>query len=77
MRLHRTRPEPRGSDLQSAPVAVRKLVAELLDDMSAPMLREEIEDALLFAGGFSRSERRRIAQALKRLPIIAVGSGQL
>ena len=76
MRSHRTLPEQRGSDLQSAPVAVRKLVAELLDDLSAPMLREEIEDALLFAGGFTRSERRRIAQALKRLPIIAIGGGQ-
>ena len=76
MRSHRTLSDQRGSDLQSAPAEVRRHVAELLDDMSSPMLREEIEDALLFAGGFTRSERRRIAQALKRLPIIAIGGGQ-
>ena len=76
MRPHRALPEQRGTDLQNAHVKVRQLVTELLDDMSAPMLREEIEDALLFAGGFTRSERRRIAQALKRLPIIAIGGGQ-
>lgn len=64
-----------GDRLQAEPPAVRQRVLELLDEMSAPMERWQIEDALLVAGGFSRSERRRLAQALKHLPIIAIGAG--
>lgn len=64
-----------GDRLQAEPHKVRQRVLELLDEMSAPMHRREIEDALLAAGGFTRSERRRLAQVLKRLPIIAIGAG--
>ncbi len=64
-----------GDRLQAEPHRVRQRVLELLDEMSAPMHPREIEDALLTAGGFTRSERRRIVQVLKRLPIIAIGAG--
>ena len=61
--------------LQAEPPPVRQRVLEILDEMSAPMDRRDIEDALLAAGGFTRSERRRLAQALRHLPIIAIGAG--
>jgi hypothetical protein len=37
------------------------------------MTARQIEAALVEAGGWSRSERRRIVKALKVLPIIAIG----
>lgn len=64
-----------GDRLAAEPHRVRQRVLEILDEMSAPMSRQEIEDALLVAGGFSRAERRKLAQALKALPIIAIGAG--
>lgn len=64
-----------GDKLEAAPHKVRTQVLDLLDQMSAPLTRRQIEDALLEVGGFSRSERRRIAQALKVLPIVAIGGG--
>lgn len=54
---------------------VRQLVLELLDEMTTPLHPSEIEGALHQAG-FSRSERRRMVQVLKRLPIIAMGAGE-
>jgi hypothetical protein len=65
-----------GDRLQAEPHKVRQRVLEILDEMSVPMSRQQIEDALLTAGGFSRAERRKLAQALKCLPIIAIGAGQ-
>lgn len=64
-----------GDRLQAEPYHVRKLVLAILDEMSAPMHPREIEEALLVAGGFTRSERRKIVKALKVLPIIAIGGG--
>jgi hypothetical protein len=63
-----------GDRLQAEPHRVRQRVLELLDEMTAPMHPREIE-AALFDAGFTRSERRRIVQVLKRLPIIAIGAG--
>lgn len=42
--------------------------------MTSPLHPSEIE-AALFEAGFSRGERRRMTQVLKRLPIIAMGAG--
>lgn len=63
-----------GDRLQAEPHRVRQRVLELLDEMSAPMHPRKIEEALLVAGGFTRSERRKIVKALKKLPIIAIGA---
>lgn len=63
-----------GDRLQAEPYQVRRRVLELLDEMSAPLSREAIEDALLPAG-LSRSQRRKTAKALGQLPIIAIGCG--
>lgn len=63
-----------GDRLMAEPYKVRKRVLELLDEMSRPMSRREIEEAL-YPSGLSRSERRRLANALKVLPIIAIGAG--
>lgn len=63
-----------GDKLQGAPHHVRRYVLELLDQMSAPMHPREIERALCRAG-FTRAEARPIVNALKRLPIIAIGGG--
>lgn len=57
--------------LKAAPPDVRSLVLALLDEISQPMARSEIEEALR-PSGMTRSERRRAAQALKNLPIIAI-----
>ena len=64
-----------GDRLQAEPHRVRAHVLELLDQMSAPMTARQIEAALIEAGGWSRGERRRIVNALKQLPIIAIGAG--
>lgn len=64
-----------GDRLMAENHKTRRLVLQILDELSRPMSRREIEDALLAAGGFTRSERRRLAQALKPLPIIAIGAG--
>lgn len=63
-----------GDKLMAEPFQVRRRVLELLDEMSRPMDRREIEEALR-PSGMTRSQRRRAAQALKHLPIIAIGSG--
>lgn len=60
--------------LESQPPEVRNLVLELLDEMTSQLHPSEIE-AALFEAGFSRAERRRMVQVLKRLPIIAMGAG--
>lgn len=62
-----------GDRLQGEPHKVRKRVLELLDQMSAPMHPREIERALCRAG-FTRSQARPIVNALKHLPIIAIGA---
>lgn len=64
-----------GDKLEAAPHHVRKQVLALLDEMSAPMTARQIEHALQNVGGLTRSERRKVIQALKRLPIIAIGGG--
>lgn len=64
-----------GDRLQGEPYKVRRRVLELLDEMSAPMHPREIERALCRAG-FTRSQARPIVNALKSLPIIAIGGGQ-
>lgn len=58
--------------LKAAPPEVRELVLALLDEISRPMDRRQIEEALR-ATDMTRSERRRTAQVLKALPIIAMG----
>lgn len=63
-----------GNRLQGEPYKVRKRVLELLDEMSAPLHPREIENALCRAG-FTRSQARPIVNALKVLPIIAIGGG--
>lgn len=63
-----------GDRLQAEPFKVRRRVLELLDEISQPMPRWQIEDALLDSG-LTRSQRRKVAQALKNLPIIAIGTG--
>lgn len=63
------------SRLDGQPAHVRELVLELLDAMTTPLHPSEIE-AALFEAGFSRGDRRRMVQVLKRLPIIAIGGGQ-
>lgn len=57
--------------LKAAPPEVRSLVLALLDEISQPMARREIEEALR-PSGMTRGDRRRAAQALKDLPIIAI-----
>lgn len=59
--------------LAAAPSHLRDMLLTILDQISAPMTARQIESALLDAGGWTRSERRRIVKALKRLPIIAIG----
>ena len=61
--------------LDRASPEVRAAVLELLDELSAPMHPREIERALC-QHGFSRTKARPIVNALKRLPIIAIGDGQ-
>lgn len=63
-----------GNRLQGENRVVRQRVLELLDEMSAPMHPREIERALCRAG-FTRSQARPIVNALKVLPIIAIGAG--
>lgn len=64
-----------GNRLQGENRIVRERVLELMDAMSAPMTARQIENALLAAGQWTRSERREIVKALKVLPIIAIGAG--
>lgn len=64
-----------GNRLMAEPYNVRRRVIELLDEMSAPMHPREIELALC-AAGYTRSQARPIVNALKHLPIIAIGAGQ-
>ena len=63
-----------GDRLQAEPHKVRQRVLEIMDELSRPMTRAEIEEALR-PSGMTRSERRRAAQALKLLPIITIGVG--
>lgn len=60
--------------LAAALPEVRGQVLALLDEISAPMHPRTIERALCEAG-FSRSNARPIINALKRLPLIAIGDG--
>ncbi len=53
---------------------VRAAALEILDEISAPMSPRELEVALCRAG-FTRSKARPIVNVLKRLPVIALGSG--
>jgi hypothetical protein len=72
------RPPPNlsvGDRLEAEPHRVRQRVLEILDEMSAPMHPRQIERALCRAG-FTRSQARPIVNALKHLPIIAIGNGQ-
>ena len=64
-----------GDRLQAEPYKVRKRVLEIMDELSQQMERREIEEALR-PTGMTRSQRRKVAQALKHLPIIAIGAGQ-
>lgn len=64
-----------GNRLMAEPHNVRRRVIEVLDELSAPMTARQIDKALLVAGGWTRSERRRIVKALKVLPIVAIGGG--
>ena len=64
-----------GNRLQGENRKTRQRVLELLDEISAPMTARQLEEALLHAGGLTRSERRKVVKALKVLPIIAVGAG--
>ncbi|WP_395624270.1 hypothetical protein [Sphingomonas daechungensis] len=59
--------------LRAASPEVREAALALMDELSAPMDPRSIEKALCRAG-FSRSKARPIVMALKRLPIIAIGS---
>jgi hypothetical protein len=60
--------------LRAASPEVRDLALALMDDLSAPMHPREIERALC-RNGFTRSKARPIVNALKRLPIVAIGAG--
>ncbi|WP_143089534.1 hypothetical protein [Qipengyuania nanhaisediminis] len=62
-----------GDRLEGESRRVKIRVLELLDEMSAPMSRQAIEEALR-PSGLTRSQRRKAAQALRQLPIIAIGS---
>ena len=64
-----------GDRLEGESHRVRKRVLEVLDEMSAPMTARQIEAALIEAGGWTRTERRRIVNALKVLPLVAIGAG--
>lgn len=64
-----------GDRLEAASHQVRAHVLDLLDQISAPMTAREIEAALIEAGPFTRSERKKLVRALKVLPIIAIGAG--
>lgn len=61
--------------LRAASPEVRDLALALLDEVSAPMHPREIERELCH-NGFTRSQARPIVNALKGLPIIAVGDGR-
>lgn len=58
--------------LAAAPPEVRAHVLAMLDEISAPLHPRTIERVLCEAG-FSRSKARPIVNALKVLPIIAIG----
>lgn len=60
--------------LRAAPPEVRDLALALMDELSAPMHPRDIERALC-RSGFSRSKARPIVNALKRLPVVAMGEG--
>lgn len=57
--------------LRAASPEVRDLALELLDEVSRPMTVRELDYALA-AEGFTRSERRPMVRALKRLDIVAL-----
>lgn len=61
-----------GDRLQAESHKVRQRVLEIMDELSRPMTRAEIEEALR-PSGMTRSERRHAAKALRLLPIIAIG----
>ena len=58
--------------LLAGPPDVRAVALALLDEVSAPMHPREIEAALC-RNRFTRSKARPVVNALKRLPLIAVG----
>jgi hypothetical protein len=62
--------------LRAASPEARDLALALMDELSAPMHPRDIERALR-QSGFSRSKARPIVNALKRLPIVAIGAGEL
>lgn len=64
-----------GNRLQGENHKTRQRVLELLDEISAPMTARQIEGALIESGGWTRAERKRIVNALKVLPIVAIGAG--
>lgn len=57
--------------LEAQPPAVRRASLELLDAITRPLTAREIERALVAAGA-SRSQRRKLAGALKGLSIVAI-----
>jgi hypothetical protein len=61
--------------LRAASPEVRDLALALMDELSAPMHPREIERALC-SNGFTRSKARPIVNALKHLPIVAIGAGE-
>lgn len=65
-----------GDKLEAEPYNVRRRVLELMDELSRPMSRAEIEEALR-PTGMTRSERRRVAQALKLIDIVAIAPSTL
>ena len=71
-----TDPRDIADRLADEPAQVRARVLELLDEISAPLHPREIERALCRAG-YTRSQARPVVMALKVLPIIAIGGGQI
>ena len=61
--------------LRAASPEARDLALALMDELTAPMHPREIERALQ-RSGMSRSKARPIVNALKHLPIVAIGVGQ-
>ena len=61
--------------LRAASPEVRETALALMDELSAPMHPREIERALQ-RSGMSRSKARPIVNALKHLPIVAIGAGK-
>lgn len=54
------------------PSEARDIVLEMLDTVSRPLTRREVEDAMLARGGTTRSQRKIISKAIEHLHIIAL-----